>query len=63
MDHTYSVRHEGNKWMFGKSTIEIDGDDDSLYIEDVYYTGTPGLYELLFMKHPLKKILVRVRTY
>ena len=56
MDHTYGVRHEDNQWMIGKSPIEIDGDDDSLHVEGIRYNGTPGLYELLFMKDPKKDI-------
>ena len=51
MDHTYGVRNFDGKWMVGNSVLEID-DDDSLHIAGKRYTGTPGLYELLFMKHP-----------
>lgn len=42
---------ETSKWTVGKSPVEIDGDD--LIIDGLRYTGTPGLYELLFKKNPL----------
>lgn len=43
----------------GKSTIEVDGDSDSLHIEGVYYEDTSGLYELLFTIHPKERRLQR----
>jgi hypothetical protein len=50
IDHNYGVRVDGNEWMLGDKRIEIDGDD--LIINDVKYTGTRGLYELIFMNSP-----------
>jgi hypothetical protein len=52
MDHTYGVRNVQDKWMVGNSPLEINEDDDNFYIAGKRYRGTPGLYELLFMKHP-----------
>lgn len=54
MDHTYGVRHVNNKWMVGDTPLEIDQNDDDFYIGEKKYKGTPGLYELLFMKHPAR---------
>lgn len=55
------------KAMIGSLTIEVDGDDDILHIKAVNYKGTPRLYELLFMKHPIKtckrRIFERVYIY
>jgi len=48
MNHTYD-----NKWMVGDSALEINQDDDNFYLGGKQYKGTPGLYELLFMKHPV----------
>lgn len=49
-DHNYGIRFEENNWMIGDSTVEINGDD--FIISNVHYRGTPGLYELLFLKMP-----------
>lgn len=55
MDYTYGVRHENNQWMIGDSPLEID-EEDNFLIKGIRYKGTPGLYELMFMKHPDAKI-------
>ena len=55
MDHTYGVRNFENKWIVGNSVLVIN-EDDSLYIAGKVYGGTPGLYELLFMKKPDKNV-------
>ena len=49
MDYTYGVRYVDGKWMI--SPLEID-EDDNFIIKGVRYKGTPGLYELVFMKEP-----------
>lgn len=54
MDYTYGVRHQDGKWMIGDSLLEID-EGDNFLINSIRYKGTPGLYELMFMKHPDKK--------
>lgn len=53
MDYTYGVRHEDDKWMIGDSLLEID-EEDNFHIKGIQYKGTPGLYELMFMKYPDK---------
>lgn len=55
MDHTYGVRNVQDKWMVGNSVLDIN-QDDSINIAGKVYRGTPGLYELLFMKNPNKNV-------
>lgn len=50
VDHNFGVRVEGDSWMIGNKTIEIDYND--IIIDGVKYQGTPGLYELIFMNIP-----------
>lgn len=50
IDHTYGPRMEGDTVMIGDGTLEFDKND--LYIKGTRYTGTQGLYELIFMKKP-----------
>ena len=50
VDHTYGVRIEGDDWMIGDKKIEVDESD--LIINDKRYSGTRGLYELIFMNSP-----------
>ena len=52
IDRMYGVRYEAGKWMIGDSNVKID-DNDNFHVKGKIYEGTPGLYELLFMK--LKK--------
>ena len=51
-DFKYGIRHDlqTDKFYIGDSEIIIDGKD--LIVQNVRYTGTPGLYELLFKKQP-----------
>ena len=48
-------RNVADKWMVGNSVLEIN-QDDSFYIAGKRYRGTPGLYELMFMKEPNKSV-------
>lgn len=50
VDHNYGVRVEGDYWMIGDKHLDIDVDD--LIIDGTRYTGTRGLYELIFMNIP-----------
>lgn len=50
VDHTFGVRVEGDSWMIGDKTLEIDEDD--FIINGHKYKGTRGLYELMFMNIP-----------
>lgn len=52
-DHIYGIRYE-NGWKIGDSPVEIDGDD--FIINGVRYKGSPGLYELMFLKIPNQNI-------
>lgn len=51
IDHTYGVYFgDDDSIKIGNSTINFEG--DNIIIDNVTYEGTPGLYELLFMKIP-----------
>ena len=51
IDHTYGVYFgDDNSIKIGNSSINFDG--NNITIDNVTYEGTPGLYELLFMKIP-----------
>lgn len=50
IDHNFGVRVDGDQWMIGNKSIEIDIND--LIIDGLRYTGTRGLYELIFMNNP-----------
>lgn len=52
MDHVYGVPNVGNQWIMGNSLLEIYQHDDKLHIIRERHKGTPGLYLLMFMKHP-----------
>lgn len=52
IDYTYGVHYEqlSDKWVLGNTPFTIDGSD--IIINNVKHKGTPGLYELIFMKIP-----------
>lgn len=52
-DTQYGISYDVNtsKWTVGDSEVTLDGKD--LIIKGVRYSGTPGIYELLFKKHPI----------
>lgn len=52
IDSTYGVYYNDlkNEWKIGNSVLENNG--DNIIINGNVYSGTPGLYELLFMKNP-----------
>ena len=50
IDHNYGVRIDGDNWMIGDKKIDVIGDD--LVVNGQRYTGTRGLYELIFMNIP-----------
>jgi hypothetical protein len=54
-DFQYGIRFDPvlNKFYIGNSPVEIK-DDADLVIGNVTYKGSPGLYELLFMREPGK---------
>ena len=49
--HSYGARLEDNGLMIGDKKVTTD-DDDTIIIEDKRFTGTKGLFELLFTKKP-----------
>jgi len=51
IDHVYGVYFDKNEMRLGNKRFDIDN-DDSIIIDRVRYIGTPGLYELIFMRIP-----------
>lgn len=53
-DDTFGVYFDPytKKYAIGDSTVDFDG-ADFLINDQFKYTGTPGLYELMFKKHPV----------
>lgn len=62
IDRVYGVRYQAGKWSIGDSNVKID-DEDNIHVKGKVYTGTPGLYELLFMKLPKKYNKDDMRNY
>lgn len=54
-DDRFGIYFDADKesWAIGNSTLDFDGQDVLLGQEKFRYTGTPGLYELLFKKNPV----------
>lgn len=50
IDNTYGPRMLNDTIMVGDGEVKFDKND--LYIKGTRYTGTQGLYELIFMKRP-----------
>jgi len=50
IDHNYGLRVEGNDWKIGDKKVDLDVYD--IIINGKRYTGTRGLYELIFMSKP-----------
>lgn len=50
LDKTYGIRNSGRHWMLGDSNIAVSG--KLFHVKDKWFRGTPGLYELLFLKKP-----------
>ncbi|KYN27634.1 hypothetical protein ALC57_02975 [Trachymyrmex cornetzi] len=50
-DYMYGVYLHKDGLMFGNKCFDVD-DADNIIIDDVRYTGTPGLYELIFKRIP-----------
>lgn len=46
-----NVRKSTDQWVLGPTRVDLRGDD--LVMNDEVFKGTPGLYELLFLKEPL----------
>lgn len=52
-DTTYGLRYDAtlNKWMLGRSIVKFD-EHGNVFVEDTPFTGTEGLYQLLFLNRP-----------
>jgi hypothetical protein len=50
LDKSYGLRHSGNRWYLGDSVVNVN--DRDIIIKGTTYKGSPGLYELLFLKNP-----------
>lgn len=73
IDYTFGMHYDqtNDSWSLGNTPIQIVGSD--IVINNVTYKGTPGLYELIFMKIPTgynredsstyKKILEQTNLY
>lgn len=51
--HVYGARLERHGLMIGDSELKLD-DDDNIYIKGKKYSGTHGLFELIFKKIPMR---------
>lgn len=49
-DFTYGIYYDGATWKMG--SYEVRFYDNDVIIDGVRYKGTPGLFELIFKKHP-----------
>ena len=52
MDEYFSIsRNTENEYVMGDKVIELSGND--IVVDDVAYTGTPGLWALILLKKPM----------
>ena len=53
-DHSYGVNHDSelNKWSIGSSNIDFHSNSNDFTLNGSEYTGTRGLYELMFKSIP-----------
>ncbi|XP_072761210.1 uncharacterized protein [Anoplolepis gracilipes] len=51
MDYVYGIKFSNDGIMLGDKHFDVDK-NDNIIINEVKYTGTPGLYELIFKKIP-----------
>lgn len=54
LDKIYGIHNELSLWKFGNSNISFF--NDNIYIGEQVIQGTPGLFELLFLKKPNKDV-------
>jgi hypothetical protein len=54
LDKVYGIRSYGTRWLLGKSSITIS--DDNIHIDVQEFKGSPGVFELLFMRNPYKDV-------
>lgn len=52
-DKVYGIqRDKDNNLFIGKTPITINNNNNNIFVNNKWYTGTEGLYELLFLKKP-----------
>lgn len=51
IDKTYGVRLTNDGMMLGNKRFDVDR-DNNIFLDNVRFIGTPGLYELIFKKIP-----------
>ena len=51
IDNVYGVYLASHGMMLGNKRFDVDN-ADNIYIDDVRYAGTPGIYELIFKRIP-----------
>lgn len=63
LDRVFGIRADGQRWLLGKSEVTIN--DDKIYIGSKSFKGTPGVFELLFMKNPDEEVYTKrdLKTY
>jgi uncharacterized phage infection (PIP) family protein YhgE len=54
IDQIYGVRLSGRYWLLGSEIIDFR--DGNVFVNDKYYKGSKGLYELLFASNPKNSI-------
>lgn len=60
-DHTFGLRVEDDTIMIGSLPVTFDGDD--IFVDGERYKGTPGLWELMVLKHPKDFDVEDLHTY
>jgi hypothetical protein len=59
IDNVYGVYFNNGGTMLGDKRVDLDKQDDVI-IDQKRYAGTPGLYELIFMKFPNETIVTKL---
>jgi len=54
MDYVYGVKFTSEGMMLGDKRFDVDK-DDNIIIDGIKYTGTEGIYDLIFKKFPNHK--------
>lgn len=59
IDKSYhGLRYINNEWLFGNKSFTVDK-NDNIFINNIEYQGTPGLFELIFSKDPNQSIITK----
>ncbi|KAK5641057.1 hypothetical protein RI129_009604 [Pyrocoelia pectoralis] len=59
IDTTYGIHYniDTDKWMMGNTLVDIEGED--MIINGVRYKGTEGLYDLIIMNEPDRRLFTQ----